>query len=190
MKNILVLLVSVLLLAACSAPKYSYHFDHYDYNSGKKKNVEAVKTELADNAVNQDVTVPVEVEQSPLQLEKETMVASSERVATRANAPASTVEKADLAKAYKEMSKSERKEFKKTLKAELKNYIKGKKSGDNGGSVADTKVMDYNLKMAIIFAAVAVTLSFFGGVNTVFWILSVVALVVAVVFFIKWIAEQ
>jgi len=71
-----------------------------------------------------------------------------------------------------------------------RNYSKSKKSGDNGAVVNDTKAMDYNLKMAIIFGAVAATLSFFGGVNSVFWILSVVFLVVGVVFFIKWIAEQ
>ena len=37
MKKYLLLIASVLLLAACSSPKYAYYFDHYDYNSGKKK---------------------------------------------------------------------------------------------------------------------------------------------------------
>ena len=75
------------------------------------------------------------------------------------------------------------------MKNEIKNVLKSKKKAE-GNADKDVKAMDYNLKMAIIFAAVAVTLSFFGGVNSVFWILSVVALVIGVVFFIKWLAEQ
>ena len=31
-----VLLSASVFLTACSSPKYVYHFDHYDYNSGKK----------------------------------------------------------------------------------------------------------------------------------------------------------
>ena len=45
MKKYLLLIASVLLLAACSSPKYAYYFDHYDYNSGKKK-VETATTQL------------------------------------------------------------------------------------------------------------------------------------------------
>jgi cell division protein FtsW (lipid II flippase) len=123
-------------------------------------------------------------------LKKETLVASADTKVAVPATPVAAPVKADVAKAYKEMSKSERKEFKKALKTELKNYIKGKKPGDTGASVADAKVMDHDLKMALIFGSVAIVLSFFGGVNSVFWILSVVALVVAVVFFIKWLAEQ
>src|SRR3989337_162878 len=36
MKKYVLLIASVLLLSACSTPKYAYYFDHYDYNSGKK----------------------------------------------------------------------------------------------------------------------------------------------------------
>ena len=50
--------------------------------------------------------------------------------------------------------------------------------------------MDNDLKMALIFAVVAIVLSAFGGVNSIFWILGVIATVVAIVFFIKWLAEQ
>jgi len=184
MKNIVTLIASVLLLAACSAPKYSYHFYHYDYNSGKRK-AEAEKILLAHKPVQLDEVAPLSND-SPLKINKDAAVATTE------NAPSLTtsasVNTLAVEKKYSEMTKSEKKEFRKALKVEIKKYAKAKKSGVE--SVADTKVMDYNLKMAIIFGAVALTLSFFGGVNSVFWVASVICLVVGVVFFVKWIAEQ
>ena len=183
MKNILMLVGSVLLLASCSAPKYSYYFDHYDYNSGKKKtNPETVLLAAKEDGAQKTTT-----EESPLQLEKETLIADAAGTVVVPEKPAPVAEKKLIEKKYRDLSKSEKKEFRKVLKAEIKKVVKNKKDGD---SVNDTKVMDYNLKMAIIFGAVALTLSFFGGVNSVFWVASVVALVIGVVFFIKWIAEQ
>src|SRR5688572_302772 len=62
MKKIGSLIGLVLLVAACSSPKYTYHFDHYDYNSGKKKSLPA------------DQQLATE---SPLHLNEETLVASA-----------------------------------------------------------------------------------------------------------------
>lgn len=186
MKNFISLLASVLLLAACSAPKYSYYFDHYDYNSGKKK-AQAEKAALAANTLQ---STP-QTEESPLSLQEEAVVASAaNKAAAPVKSTAPVMEKVAAGKKYTDLTKTEKKEFRKTLKTEVKKYMKAKKSGDNGTSTADTKALDYNLKMAIIFGAVALTLSFFGGVNSVFWVLSVVSLVIGVVFFVKWIAEQ
>jgi hypothetical protein len=186
MRNLLLLLVGVLLLAACSAPKYSYYFDHYDYNSGKKKI--SPDSRLAISPVEAP-TFASEV--SPLSIPEETLVASTEPgivVAEKKVEP--VVDQNILAKKYSSLNKTEKKAFRKELKSEIKKYMKAKKSGDNGAAVENTKVMDYNLKMSIIFCAIALTLSFFGGVNSVFWIISVVTLVIGIVFFIKWIAEQ
>src|SRR5687768_17529173 len=36
----IITLLAVSIIWGCSAPKYTYHFDHYDYNSGRKKAVE------------------------------------------------------------------------------------------------------------------------------------------------------
>lgn len=184
MRNFISVLAGLVLLASCSTPKYSYHFDYYDYNSGKKNAETVLITQSSEVA-------PLTDEVSPLLITEDQMTASVTEIATPAPTPPSkAVEKAEpIAKKYSDLSKSEKKEFRKALKTELKKYIKAKKS-DDGTVGKETKAMDYNLKMAIIFGAVAVTLSFFGGVNSVFWILSVVALVVAVVFFVKWIAEQ
>jgi hypothetical protein len=170
------MVVSVLLLASCATPKYSYNFDYYDYNSGRKK-AEAERL-IAQGETTQPVIVE---ESSPLLLTEENVVASA---AEKAPAPIAK----PAAKKYSEMSKSEKKELRKAVKTEMKNYLKNKK-GD-GAVTNETQALDYNLKMAIIFGAVALTLSFFGGVNSVFWIASVIALVIGVVFFIKWIAEQ
>lgn len=180
MKHILLVLLGVLLLAACSSPKYAYYFDHYDYNSGKKKSpANAIAPAQADQ---------IEVVSTPLKIDETSVVASAAPivVATPA-APSISEQKSLLAKKYSSLTKDEKKVFRKEVKSVIKDYKKSKKSGE---SITETQVMDYNLKMAIIFGAVALTLSFFGGVNSVFWILSVVALVVGVVFFIKWIAEQ
>lgn len=176
MKHLVTMVVSVLILASCSAPKYSYNFDHYDYNSGRKKEAEKVVAQ-AENTPSETV---MSEESSPLIIGHESVVASAEKAPAPVAGPA--------AKKYSDMSKSEKKELRKAVKTEMKNYLKGKK-GD-GAITKETQALDYNLKMAIIFGAVALTLSFFGGVNSVFWIASVIALVIGVVFFIKWIAEQ
>src|SRR3989337_4578543 len=70
MKKYLLLLASVLLFAACSTPKYAYYFDHYDYNSGKKK-IETPKTQLS----HINLATP---EMSPLQLDEQAVPASAE----------------------------------------------------------------------------------------------------------------
>lgn len=186
MRNLISVLAGLVLLASCSTPKYSYNFDYYDYNSGKK-NAEAVLiTQSAEPAS------AIADESSPLLLNEEEVTASAGVASPPA--PISTLESSvkttkAAPKKYSDLSKAEKKEFRKALKTELKKYIKAKKSGE-GNVGKDTKAMDYNLKMAIIFGAVAVTLSFFGGVNSVFWILSVVSLVIGVVFLVKWLAEQ
>jgi hypothetical protein len=183
MKNILLLAVGVLLLAACSSPKYAYYFDHYDYNSGKKK---SPAIDVASNLKTTEM-----VESNPLLLDQQNVVASAEvKTTAKSVTPSRQTQTSLLSKKYGSLSKVEKKAFRAEVKNAIKDYKKLKKDLKDGNSVKETQVMDYNLKMAIIFGAVALTLSFFGGVNSVFWILSVVALVVGVVFFIKWIAEQ
>jgi hypothetical protein len=188
MKKFILVMAGAVVLAACSAPKYTYHFDHYDYNSGKKK------TETASLTVNESTsaaTPPAATEESFLILENENATVSTDpQLYTTSGAAPTIKEKSNVEKKYSELTKAEKKEFRKALKTEIKKYAKAIRNGDSVNSVAATKVMDNDLKLAIIFGAVALTLSFFGGVNSVFWVLSVVSLVIAVVFFIKWIAEQ
>ena len=88
------------------------------------------------------------------------------------------------------MSKRERKDFRKELKNEIKNYTKVLTADDHGASVKATKQLDDELKLAIIFGAIGITLTVLGGISTVFWVLGVVGLAIGLVFFIRWISRQ
>lgn len=182
MKNIFILLAGILALASCSSPKYTYHFGTYDYNSGKKK-VDVAAEPIA--PLSEVALAEVPETSNPLVITKESLTASASETVTPV---AQSVFNPETMKKYTDLSRSEKKAFRKELKTELKKVLKQKK--DDGKIGAESKALDYNLKMALIFGIVAVVLSLFGGANSVFWILSVVAIVVAVVFFIKWIAEQ
>lgn len=188
MKKYLLLIVSMLLLAACSTPKkYAYYFDYYDYNSGK------AKADLKKIETQNTLTAP---ETSPLYLNKEGAVANvdrrirnMEKVPTNV-VPVTVEDKKALEKKYSAMSKAEKREFRKELKSVVKKIIKAKKAGESIDSIEETKVMDHNLKMALIFGIVAIVLSAFGGANSIFWILGTISAVIAIVFLILWIAEQ
>jgi hypothetical protein len=183
MKKYLLLIVSVLLFAACSTPKYAYYFDHYDYNSGKKK-AEDPKAILAQTMLSTP-------EMSPLQINRDAVVASAERrIKNVEKVPVAINDKEAFEKKYSAMSRTEKKEFRKELKSEIKKYIKAKKAGDNIASIEETKAMDHDLKMALIFGAVGIGLSLFGTVNSIFWILGVISTVIAIVFLIIWLAKQ
>ena len=79
---------------------------------------------------------------------------------------------------------------KKNLKQAVKEYRKQLKKADSGKGVQDKKALDHDLKMAIIFGAVAVVLSTLSGFSYVFWIVAVVSLVIGLVFLIKWLSRQ
>lgn len=183
MKKILLFLGGLLLLAACSSPRYTYYFDHYDYNSGKKK-VEARKAVLAQHVLSTP-------EMSPLKLNGQAVTASAEsRIQNVEKIALGATEKSILQRKYSSLSKTEKKEFRKELKSEVKKIIKAKKSGESISSISAIKVMDHDLKMALIFGIVGIILSAFGGVNALFWILGTISVVIALVFLIIWISNQ
>jgi len=169
----------LLLLCACSPSRYTYNFDYYDYNSGKKSGLPSEIT------ASKGVTEPLKLDENNL------LASASPHVveASELNAlPASSLKsKADR---YKEMSKQEQKEFRKEFRKTIKDYSKQMKASDEGASVAATKELDDELKLAIIFGAVGITLAVLGGINTIFWVLGVVSLIVGLVFFIRWISTQ
>jgi hypothetical protein len=176
MRKILLLFAAAFMFAACSAPKYAYHFDHYDYNSGRKQ------------AVAQNASPVINAEASPIVLQDPTMVADAASTPViNATRNISAADKKAVAEKLASMSKTEKKE----LKTNLKKYIKAvKNSPDHGASVNAAKAWDHDLKMAAIFGIIAVVLTALYGVSPVFWILGVVALVVAVVFLIQWLSRQ
>jgi len=171
----------MLFIASCSSPRYTYNFDYYDYNSGRK--------ELPITHVNESQLAN---KTEPLKLDKNQLVAATDAdVVINSNTSSSVTEAASTAtNTYKDISRSEKRQ----LRNELKNYIKNQsnklKPGDELASVNATKELDDELKLAIIFGAIGITFAILGGINTVFWVIGVIGLIVGLVFFIRWISTQ
>lgn len=186
MKKYLFHLAAVILLGACSSPKYTYYFDHYDYNAGKKKTENHLAATPADET-KQPVSVS-NVDVSPLTLDKEALTASAEESKSIVSNTAKTETASKPVKTYKEMTKTERKEFRKEAKQLMKSYIKAKKEGDEVKAAAAAQAMDHDLKLAAIFGAVGIVALLIGG--DVFWVLGAIALIIGVVFLVLWISRQ
>ena len=174
MKIRLISLACVALCFACSSPKMAYKFDYHDYNAGRK--AKDVQQEVASNPG----PLPVNADQLlAMEPTKEEAVASIESVANPiVTAPTKT---------YEDMTKKERRELRREIKKEIKSIIK-KKDGVN--SVESTKSMDKDLKLAAIFGAVGLVGLILGGASGVFWIIGGIAMLIGVVFFVKWLVRQ
>jgi hypothetical protein len=174
MKKVISTILLAAIFAACSAPKYSYHFDHYDYNSGRKATATVVT----------DVTPVQEV--SPLIVQQEPVVASNEKPAP---APITIIseQKKSIAQKIASMSREERKELKQNLKTEIRKITKAKKNL-NGEVAHDKKVWDSDLKFAAIFGAIGIVLLAIGG--DVLIVLGAIAMIIGLVFLIMWLSRQ
>ena len=167
-------LAFVALCAACSTPKMAYKFDYHDYNAGR--NAKDVKEEVAANP-------------GPMPVQAETLVAvepAKEGVTTSIESTEKPVVIAK-GKTYEEMTKKERRELRREFKKEIKEIVKKK---DGGNSVEATKALDKDLKLGIIFGAVGVVGLILGGASSAFWIIGAIALIIGVVFFVKWLVRQ
>ncbi|HEY9048211.1 MAG TPA: hypothetical protein VIN08_20030 [Ohtaekwangia sp.] len=212
MRNILVLAGAVLMLWACSSPRYTYNFDYYDYNSGRTHRTKAQQKQFTDDAnplvleermlvasaapvilTKEDLSVE-DVKTSKASATSNSRVVKAKNTAsTLAEKKISTAEKehaALAAKKYRELSKTQRKEFRQEFRRQFKQYVVAKRSRDHIAAANATGGLDYDLKMAIIFGAVGLTLSLFGGINEAFWVLGVISIVVGVVFLVKWLVRQ
>ncbi|MGC3989453.1 MAG: hypothetical protein QM796_07210 [Chthoniobacteraceae bacterium] len=174
MKSKITLLLAIVVLASCSDSKYAYYFDHHDYNAGRKQ------------AQAKASVTPVQEETSLLTIDPQTLTASTSEtpvVLAEATTAAPVSEKKVT---YAQMTKAEKKAFRKELGKEIKSYIKAKK---NMNSIEAAKAgMDHDLKLAAIFGAVGIVGLIIGG--DVFWIIGGIALLIGVVFFVKWIIRQ
>ena len=170
-----------MIMSSCSSPKYTYNFDYYDYNSGRKS--------MSNNNSNDSLTA---INAEPLKIDRNELVAASgkgvvipsEQITTNAK-----VESTGTAP-IKELSRAEKKHLRSELRDYVKNYAKERKSTDEVASVNATKQLDDDLKLAIIFGAIGITFAILGGINTVFWVIGVIGLIVGLVFFIRWISTQ
>jgi hypothetical protein len=168
MKGYLFTLIAIVILSSCSTPKYTYHFDHYDYNSGKRK-------KLAEAAASAEAI-------SHTVIDKQTLVASSNENEVYLTKPAPAVSKEEAIAKINSMSNDEKKE----LKREVKKYVKENKKEIKSGK--STKELENDVKLAAIFGAVGLVLLIIGG--DVIYILGAVALLIGLYFFIRWLVRQ
>lgn len=165
MKKIIYLLTAV-LFAACSSPKYTASFNSYDTPSGYR---------------------PVKATEAPV-----TTTNSPELLASTSSAPVEIKSEVgsstEVRKTYVQMSKTERKVVRNHLRSEIKTYVKDQKAKLSPQSTEATNAMDNDLKLAAIFGAVGVVATIIGG--DVFLIIGGIAFIIGVVFFVKWLVRQ
>jgi hypothetical protein len=175
MKTILFFVLAVFVMASCSTPKYTYKFDYHDYNAGRKE-----KQAMKEVAANPG---PVEIQPEMLVAEAPVVVPE---VSKSIDAPAAT-KNAPLT-----MTKAEKKQMVTEYKAAVKQVLKAKNLKEVKADIdQSTKVMDRDLKLSLIFLIVAIV----GGVlytvsPTLTYVITTVAFILAVVFFIKWLMKQ
>lgn len=175
MKTTFLSLAVMALLAACSAPRYTYNFDYHDYNSGKKKGDAVTQQEIQ---VLEELMLPGEIKMDEL-------IASTDEEVVLV-IPAET-----LKKSYRELSKSEKREVRRAGIQEIKAAIKAKKNGED--AVTATQAMDNDLKLAAVFGAIGITGLFIAGssiAGQVFYIIGGIAFIIGVVFFVRWLLRQ
>lgn len=174
MRNVFIL-CSLVLIVACSSPKYTYHFDTHDYHSGKRN--------IAPESLSAEA-----VEIPSVSLDAETLVASGDEnvfvPAPEKHVVAEEKKKA-FVEQYNAMSRAERKEFRKELKSEIKKVTRLKKDDD---SVKATAALDSDAKLAIIFGGIGLIFLLLPG--EVFLILGAISLVIGFIFFVKWLSRQ
>jgi hypothetical protein len=150
----------------------AYKFDYHDYNAGRK--AKDLKEEVASNPGPMPIQAESLIAMEPIKEETVSSIESIEK-------PAVITE----GKTYEDMTKKERRELRKELKKEIKHIVKKK---DTPNSVEATKAMDRDLKLAAIFGAVGIVALIING--TVFYIIGGVALIIGIVFFVKWLIRQ
>ena len=170
---------AIVIMSSCSSPKYTYNFDYYDYNSGRK--------ELSEVQSTKSVT-------EPLRIDKSELVATADpRVGVMNPEPASSIDERGISKStssIKYLSKTDKRHLRKELRDYIRSHKNKEVSVNDGASVHATKQLDNDLKLAIIFGAIGITFAILGGINTVFWVIGVIGLIVGLVFFIRWISTQ
>jgi hypothetical protein len=174
MKKYLLLAISILMVGACSSPKYAYNFDYHDYNSGKKNVANGLPPEES----------VIAVEYSPVTVDQNTLLASSksETFYPAEEKPIVITREVALEK-FNAMSKVEKKEF----KSKIKTFIKEHKKSDVVSAQAKAG-MGQDMKLAAIFGAVGIVLLIIGG--DVLTIIGAVALLIGLYFFVRWLIHQ
>lgn len=160
MKKILYF-VAVVGAAACSSPKYTASFQKSDVQTG----YHAV-------AANH-----------PADIQPEELVASTVATPTLQSITTPT----EVKGSYLKMTKAEQKNVRQQLKKQIKSIVKEQKK-EMAVNSTQASGMDHDLKLAAIFGAVGIVGLLIGG--QAFTIIGGIALIIGVVFFVKWLLRQ
>jgi NCAIR mutase (PurE)-related protein len=171
MKNFIYVIVVAIIASACSAPKYTASFNSYDKH---------VSNQMPSK------TVAVASEQQTV-AQPEQLLASTSTVPVEMK---STAKVEEVRKTYIQMTKTERKALRTHLKSEIKSYVKEQKKNLGIESAQATGAWDNDLKMAAIFGVVGIIGTALWGASEVIGIIGTIALIIAVVFLVKWLIRQ
>ena len=169
-------LTLICLLAACSSSRYAAHFHNYKSNIELASGYDNVKTQ-------ESIITPIEPEKLEASTNNETVRAAEKNQIT-------TVAVEQIRKTYSQMNKTERATFRKALKSVLKNntVIRSAKAAPARSGRNWWQGWDQDLKLAAIFGAIG-TVAFIIYVEP-FLVIAAVALIIGLVFFIKWFVRQ
>jgi hypothetical protein len=175
MKKILFLAI-IGLSAACSPSRYAAHFHYY------KSNMESAGGH-SEGKTQESVITPIEPE-------KLVASASNETLRGAETAPVTAAAAEQIRKTYSQMNKAERTNLRKALKSVLKNSaaIRSANAASARSGRNWWQGWDQDLKLAAIFGAIG-TVAFIIYVEP-FLVIAAVALIIGLVFFIKWFVRQ
>lgn len=159
-------LLALAFLGSCSAPKYYANFNRPAY----QVDGHAVVAKATEN------TQPI-------------LVPSMQVEASLTPTPTIFAEKVAIQKNYQQLSKIEKVQVRKMLKKEIKNIVKIQKREQTVNSTKASGI-DNDLKLAAIFGAVGVVGLILGSAGQFFTIIGGIALLIGVIFFVKWIIRQ
>lgn len=168
MKKIYYLILGVLVLGACSTPKYTASFNAYESYAAKGADKRLEAAPLAPVA-NPEVVL-ASISSAPAEISNTATPVTAEK------------------KTYVQMTKIERKALRSHLRNDIRTYVKEKKSLQVESDQSVKRGMDNDLKLAAIFGAVGIVALIISG--NVFYIIGGIALIIGVVFFVKWLVRQ
>ncbi|MBL7871961.1 MAG: hypothetical protein JNM78_10145 [Cyclobacteriaceae bacterium] len=168
MKRIYPLILGALVAAACSTPKYTASFNSYESHSAKM--------------LGKDLKTP---QHAPVHTTEIILASTSSTPLGISNAARLEPEGT---KTYIQMTKTERKALRSHVRNEIRTYAKQQKSLRVESDQSIKGGMDNDLKLAAIFGAVGIVALIISG--QVFYILGGIALLIGVVFFVKWLIRQ
>ncbi len=171
MKNFIYVIVVAIIASACSAPKYTASFNSYDKHVSNQMPSKPVAVASEQQIVAQPEQLLASASTTPVEMK-------------------TSAKEEEVRKTYIQMTKTERKALRTHLKSEIKSYVKVQKKNLGIESAQATGAWDNDLKMAAIFGVVGIIGTALWGASEVIGIIGTIALIIAVVFLVKWLIRQ